>query len=780
MLEYAVAWDFETDAFGPDYPAPETVCMSFMWLDPRRLTAQEPQLVPAAEGHALLASWVRDPRILLIGANSSYDVIADYTWGHDVHRKVLWRHALEANRVDDVLLRQGYWDLSVGEFWSEEWYSLEKISLVNLRTRLDKDDELRRSFGALKGLPISAYSKRQIDYAKADSWATGWNWIRQEENRRKGSPYFPGLDPFRDVPTRVRSSVALKTMSNTGMRTNGETVDMFEANVRGEIERLKETLIPAGYVKRKLTRTTGAPAAYCERMGIKPPKSFGAKDIANHPDPVIRHYRDEDPPRCVIDAGLIRESFHDADKTVTIDLASCLPPDVQAYYDWKELRFTCFEGLTTKQRLAHPLTDRLEELRVNLTPKFALKVDSDACQRSPERSLRAFGRYSGRKYTLTNPIALARKHRYVTLHPGYRDLVATGRTSTTPNVQNMKREPGVRECWAAPPGWVIVEGDFAGVELCSFGDICKRVLGWSCTADALNSGRDLHTEVGAALMGLTYDQGAALKAVDDFEFKRARTAGKGVNFGAKGGMRARTFVQYCWNNYRIEITRQRAEELLALHARICKEFPLYSERYAQAFARDPKDKWNTLYDIVQPGSGRLRAGCRFTDAHNSPFQGYAGDLAAETLWALYLETEGVGPLGTASPLYGCRLYLFVHDSFAVLAPYGRHTAAALRLQEVAESVGRRVFTYCPPKVDLVISKQLSKKAHLIKLPDGTFGVWELWEQIRKVVPAKEAKAGRRFTDQEAIEALRKSEWPEYAIQKLYPETYDYPPFEAAA
>lgn len=774
-MEYLVAWDFECEEITPDNPIPESVCMSYAWIDPMRLTVRDAEIVTAPEGHRLLTQWVADPRVHLVGANSAFDVHVDLRWNPDRERAhALWAQACEQKRVHDVLLQQGYYDLSIGEF--QDWaYSLDGITLANIGVQLDKDEALRRSFGPLKGRPISEYTKRQIDYSKADAWATGWNWVHLAIKRREGSPYFKGLDMFADEHRRIKKAIALKAMENTGMRSNPTTVGMFNANVTGEIERLRGVLVPAGLVRRKLTRSLGAPAAYCQRMGIAPPKNFGAKTLANHPDPVLRHYRDANPPQFVIDAGLIAETFHDNDKAATLELASGLPPEIAAVYDWKNLRFSCLDGLDDKQKRSHWLVEKLEELRINLTPTNALKVDADACQRSKSRTLQAFGRYSGRKYTLTNPIKLASLHTHSTLHPFYRALIATGRTATSPNVQNMKREPGVRECWEAPPGWVIVDGDFAGVELCGFAEICYRVLGWSSTGDALNSGRDLHTEVGAAIMGITYEQGLLLKEADDFEFTRNRTAGKGVNFGAKGGMRARTFVAYCWNNYHVEITRKQAEELLKLHDRICKEFPLYSQRYAQAFARDPHRKFHTVFDIVQPYSGRLRAGCRFTDAHNSPFQGISADLAAETLWALWLETVGLGPMGKASPLYGCHLYLFVHDSFALLCPEGRHTAAALRLKEVAEACGRKVLAKCPPKVDLCVSRQLSKKAKLIKLPDGTFGVWDLWEQIEKA----DAKIPADVQPYQRIERLRKQEWPEYAIQRRYPEHYTYPNYEHA-
>jgi hypothetical protein len=774
MSPHLFVFDFEAHKITPDRPNPKTVCMSYGWIDRRSMSVTGVDLVTAAEGHRMLNGLLKRPDVHFVTANGAFDIEEDIVWNEaGEEEQHLWVNALERDRVHDVLLRQGLHDLAT-DFFQRKPYSLDDITRANLGYQLDKDKDLREGFGALDGVPIAQYPTRERNYAIADTVATGQNWIHQEIQRQRGSKYFPGLDTLRNEFERIRKAVALKDHESTGMRANAYTVALYESWLRRQIDEARKVLVPAGLVRRKITRPKGAIGQYCDAANVTPrPKNFGAKTLADHPDPVLRHYRDAEPPQCVLDAGVVKISYHDVDAAVTRELASCLPPVVARYYDWEALRFSCLDvepkTPTQKQNRAAFL-DLLERERIQLTPTFALKVDSDACSRSGVDVLKVFGRYSSLCNTLNNPVKLAKKHTSVTLRPFYRPLVQTGRTSTSPNVQNMKREPGVREMWEAPPGWVIVDGDFTAVELHAFSEICYRVLGWSHTGDALNAGEDLHSKVAAALLGITYDQALALKAVDDFEFTRARTAGKGVNFGAKGGMRAKKFVQYCWNNYRIEITRERAEELLALHDKICGEFPHYSRNYAQAFAREPGQRFGGVYDIVQPWSGRLRAGCAYTDAHNSPFQGLAADLAGVTLWELYKETRGCGPLGKASPLYGCRLYLFVHDSFAVLCPEGRHTEAAKRLQFVGEECGRRVLPHCPPKVEVCVARQLSKKAKLIKKPDGSYDVWDLWEQIRKAY-AKAADVftidGVTFTGRDAkIARLRKDEWPEYAIEQL--------------
>jgi DNA polymerase I-like protein with 3'-5' exonuclease and polymerase domains len=94
------------------------------------------------------------------------------------------------------------------------------------------------------------------------------------------------------------------------------------------------------------------------------------------------------------------------------------------------------------------------------------------------------------------------------------------------------------------------------------------------------------------------------------------------------------------------------------------------------------------FDVVQPGSGRVRGGCFFTAACNTIFQGRAADGAKRAGWYLAQECYlGYGKLwpddGRArSPLYGSRPVLFVHDEFILEVPKATAHEATLRQSEV--------------------------------------------------------------------------------------------------
>jgi hypothetical protein len=74
-------------------------------------------------------------------------------------------------------------------------------------------------------------------------------------------------------------------------------------------------------------------------------------------------------------------------------------------------------------------------------------LDSDACQSSGDPALEAYSEYSSAKKVLSNDIKWLKLG---TVHPVHThfDLAETGRTtSASPNVQNPRRLPGVRECY---------------------------------------------------------------------------------------------------------------------------------------------------------------------------------------------------------------------------------------------------------------------------------------------------------------------------------------------
>jgi DNA polymerase-1 len=99
---------------------------------------------------------------------------------------------------------------------------------------------------------------------------------------------------------------------------------------------------------------------------------------------------------------------------------------------------------------------------------------------------------------------------------------------------------GVRDCIVPRPGWVFDSEDYTGGELVTHAESCVELVGFSEMGKALNAGVDVHSALGATMMGLDYETFAKIrkdKAHPDC--KRAgdfRQGAKPGNFGFPGRM----------------------------------------------------------------------------------------------------------------------------------------------------------------------------------------------------------------------------------------------------
>lgn len=103
------------------------------------------------------------------------------------------------------------------------------------------------------------------------------------------------------------------------------------------------------------------------------------------------------------------------------------------------------------------------------------------------------------------------------LHPSFLlHGTVTGRTSCKgPNLQQVPRDPLIRNLIGAPPGWVMVESDYSQVEL----RIVALVSGDPTMRRLFQTGEDIHTNTGKAVSG------------KEELSKEDRKKAKAVNFG---------------------------------------------------------------------------------------------------------------------------------------------------------------------------------------------------------------------------------------------------------
>jgi len=138
------------------------------------------------------------------------------------------------------------------------------------------------------------------------------------------------------------------------------------------------------------------------------------------------------------------------------------------------------------------------------------------------------------------------------VHPQYRTLVATGRTSCfSPNIQQVPRRQGsFREIFMSPDNF-LWELDYSAIELVAVAQCCLSKLGHSRLAELLNAGKDVHRYMAAQVY----------QKPEEEVTKDQRFLAKMVNFGFWGGMGAKTFVQHAWNLGRLRLDEGFAREI---------------------------------------------------------------------------------------------------------------------------------------------------------------------------------------------------------------------------
>jgi len=193
------------------------------------------------------------------------------------------------------------------------------------------------------------------------------------------------------------------------------------------------------------------------------------------------------------------------------------------------------------------------------------------------------------------------------IHPKYTMLKRTGRTSCHgPNLQQIPRGGGIRECYVATPGHRLLTIDYSCVELVTLAAICLRRYGHSRLADVIREGRDPHVNTAALLNGMTLEEFELLKENDPARFKADRQKAKAVNFGLPGGLGADRLVAYAQDTYNVSMSPQEARNLRdRLTREIYPELTLYLADEAMAnlaASLDCRedDLWRALSDEVPP------------------------------------------------------------------------------------------------------------------------------------------------------------------------------------
>lgn len=258
------------------------------------------------------------------------------------------------------------------------------------------------------------------------------------------------------------------------------------------------------------------------------------------------------------------------------------------------------------------------------------------------------------------------------INAGFRPLVETGRVSCRrPNLMNLPRFPGVRECFIPRDGYIFCTVDYDTLELCTLAQCCIWLVGESELGEALNAGLDPHLQFAANMMDISYEKAKKLRKSGDKEVKHFRQLAKVANFGLPGGLGAKKFVKFAAGQD-VFIT---LEEATALKNHWLHQWP-EMQKYFGAINRIVGHSGEGT--LVQFVSNRVRGGVTYTAACNSFFQGLAADGAKEANFRIQRECY----VDRDSTLFGSRMTCFVHDETILEHPVESAEERAFRQAEI--------------------------------------------------------------------------------------------------
>lgn len=271
------------------------------------------------------------------------------------------------------------------------------------------------------------------------------------------------------------------------------------------------------------------------------------------------------------------------------------------------------------------------------------------------------------------------------LHPLATD---TGRfASTAPNLQQVPAEhtaPGVRACFAAPPGRRLIVADYAQIEL----RVAAHLARCPVLRQVFVDGRDPHRTTAATLAGKPES------AITDHERKLA----KAVNFGFLFGMGARRFREYAAAGYGLDLDLPAAERA---RDAFLSTFPGIAAWHRQvgALARRGEREDIVVHTVLGRRRRFLAGAFSFTAALNVPVQGTAAEGFKLAMIDLHPALARLGGRGV----------LCVHDEYLAEVPEERADEAREVVQRTMEAAMSRVVPSLPIVAEARVAASWAEK-----------------------------------------------------------------------
>lgn len=604
-----VAPDTETEPFSPGNMAPRLACTT--WADSTGNGIEH-----GSTSRAWVEAMLDDPTVILVGQFFAYDTA---TWCANFNDLAFVQKvfaAYDADRITDVKIRAQLIDIGKGQFrgkhaedgtWDKINYGLDDHARRYLGVHLQKDG-WRRKYGNFIDVPLSQW-------------------------------------PVKAAEIQAATAIELAAFNASGRLEKNLTKE--------EKQELKDNRAIVADPPTQVTKYAVDDAIYTHLVCVAQEKE--------HPALLVDQFNQA---RYSFQQHLIsvwgirtRAEGVTALRAKTMgDIAEC-----QARLE--------AAGLVVKgKRKLAPTKDYIVEvckregLRLRLTKETkdskggGISLDEESCLATGDPLLADYAKFSGLGRVISTDLKMLEAGTVYPVHTRF-DLAETTRTtSSKPNLMNPSKKGGIRECFAPREGKVFAQADYPQLELYTWAQCCMTRFGSSEMAKALNAGIDPHLALAAEIAGISYEEAMSRYLDGDDEIKNLRNLAKVGNFGIIGGLGAARLVEYAWGTFHVRITEDKAKALKSQHANRWPETVPFFARVRGLTANPAK-----LATTKALGSGRIRSGCKYTEACNDDFQTLGAVCAKRAGWLLaraeYAEPESV--------MFGSRTVLFLHDEYFV-------------------------------------------------------------------------------------------------------------------
>ncbi len=736
-----VGWDVETHLIVPGCVAPKLVCVS-------AYDGEREYLFDATDGLAFMREQLLDPDVTLVAHHQYFDLTV--LMAEDATLVPLVFAAMDAGRLRCTKIRQQMIDNANGELkfiendegdLKAQDFSLDKLVYRHFKEWLGKPQkgaDCKGTFGSevckcpvprlhyreMDGVPISAWGEAWTKYAISDSiYARRVFQSQDAQVQPEGIPGELG---------RHQAALGLYLMSAWGIRTEAEAVEFLRKKLTEDVARLSQMLLDRAIVE-----------AVAFRLGLR---SDWVDEALISREETLKGCQERGEPFPSMGLEETDEDRLHAARIALVRLERKKKPGEPAYI-----------GITRNTKV---IQARVEAWYVDagrvvkLTDAGAICCERDVIMGTDDEGLHMLSEYVKLGKVLTTYVpALVRGAKFP-INASYNAILETFRTSCSkPNIQNPPRAGGVRECFVPRPGSIFASCDYDTLELRSLAEVQYILFGYSVMGESLKEGRDLHLELAAEILGITYEEALERYNNGDKIVEDARAAAKPANFGYPGGMSWKTFQNTARKQYGIKLSDDMSQRL---HKTFKSKWEMadYFNHASALAGGDVADR------VVFVPSGMVRGKVNYCAIANGYFQHLAAMGATDALYAVVRECYlGVKPDGTPSPLAGSHPVAFLHDEIILEIPYTTPEAASAsadRLAVVMRESMERWITRVPVKCGSVMMDRWKKGAKAARV-DGVLlpsrvdvKFDEAGKKIVKWVPDEVAlaKLGQAFYIQE--------------------------------